>query len=73
MKQLFQDVDGQYSSKRFMTFIAFLAFIETIQLNLFMGVKLDGDLQALLFTLVLAGMGMITSEKFTSRGKKDGN
>lgn len=68
--QLFQDVDGQYSSKRFVTFSAFLLFTLAFVMNLFQGKVVQKELLDFTFYLVVIGLGMVASEKFTNRKKQ---
>jgi len=67
IQQTFSDVDGQGSSKRVMSF-GILALISCIALGVtfFHATFQEQVWQDLIFTL-LAGFGLITSEKFTKR------
>ncbi len=67
VQQILSDVDGQGSSKRVMSF-AILALLSTIGLGVtFFHATFQQQIwQDLIFTL-LAGFGLITSEKFTKR------
>jgi len=67
LQQILSDVDGQGSSKRVMSF-CILALISIIALGVtfFHAAFQEQIWQDLIFTL-LAGFGLITSEKFTKR------
>lgn len=67
ISQLFQDVDGQYSSKRFITFMAFALYVIDVWTNKFSGLTLDADLRSFNFYLIIIGLGLTASEKFTNR------
>jgi hypothetical protein len=67
LAQIFKDVDGQYSFKRFATFIALGLYVMDVITNKFQGMKLDDQLRSFNFYLILVGLGTIASEKFTSR------
>lgn len=68
LKQILSDVDGQGSSKRVMSFgiLGLLAVIAT-GVTFFHAAFQQQIWQDLIYTL-LAGFGLITSEKFTKRG-----
>lgn len=68
LQQFFTDVDGQASSKRLMTFIAFGMFMLICAMNLFKGKSVSPDILDFLFYMVLVGLGLISTEKFTGRG-----
>lgn len=66
--QMFSDVDGQGSQKRLVTFGIFLLVAAiTIGVTFFHCVLNDHVWEDLIYTL-LAGLGLITAEKFTKRG-----
>ena len=68
IQSIFSDVDGQASSKRVGTFIV-LALIVAITIGVTFGsAKFSDAIWTDLIYTFLAGMGLITSEKFTKRG-----
>lgn len=68
-KDLFCDKNGNASSKRLMSAIAFCIIIQAIEMNLFHGAKLDPQLLVILVTLVFGLSGAATIESMAM--KKD--
>lgn len=62
LKGMFCDKNGTPSSKRMMTFLAFLMFIQAVELNLYRGKILDKELLDYILLMVGAGMGLTTVE-----------
>ncbi len=70
-KQMFQDVDQQGSQKRLVTFGIFcLVAAIVIGVTFFHASLNDHIWEDLIYTL-LAGLGLITAEKFTKRGLRN--
>lgn len=67
LSQIFKDVDGQYSFKRFAVFIALALYVMDFVTNKYHGLKLDADLRSFNFYIILVGLGMIATEKFSGR------
>ena len=65
---LMGDVDGQKSSKRFITLIAFLMMCVAFIANIFMDIPLQQFVWDGMMYIVWAGLGFTTLEKF-SRSK----
>ena len=65
---LMGDVDGQKSSKRFITLIAFLMMCIAFIANIFMDIPLQQFVWDGMMYIVWAGLGFTTLEKF-SRSK----
>lgn len=71
IKQMFTDVDGQGSQKRLISFGIFLLVAAiSIGVTFFKAVLNDHIWEDLIYTL-LAGLGLITAEKFTKRGMRN--
>jgi hypothetical protein len=71
LKSMLQDgIDGSLSSKRVITFLAFMLCSLGFVANLFFGYKVDGTLYDSMMYIVLVGLGVIVTEKFSPH-KKD--
>lgn len=69
---LLGDVDGQKSSKRFITLIAFLMMCIAFIANIFMDIPLQEFVWDGMMYIVAAGLGFTTLEKFSrNRGETD--
>lgn len=66
-KQFFVDSDGMASSKRLMTFGAFLLFVQTVEMNLLGGTELNSTMLTFLLTLIGGGMGLTTIENISTK------
>jgi hypothetical protein len=68
-KYVFTDIDGQGSSKRVATFVILLLITAiVIGVTFFNAAFQEMIWQDLIYTFLIS-MGLITSEKFTNRGK----
>jgi hypothetical protein len=68
MKSMLADgVDGSLSSKRVVTFIAFLLCVTAFVSNLFWGLKMDPDMYKGMMYIVIGGLGVTASEKFAPK------
>lgn len=72
ISSIFKDVDGQPSSKRVITFAIAILIIAIAIGNSFFGYKVDDNIWSDLIYTLWAGLGMVTSEKFTKRGISSG-
>jgi len=71
---LLGDVDGQKSSKRFITLVAFLMMCVAFISNIFMDIPLQEFVWDGMMYIVAAGLGFTTLEKFSrNRGESDEN
>ena len=68
VKKLLSDVDGQTSSKRFITLIAFVLLAIAFLCNIFLEIKLQEFVFDGMMYLVAAGLGFTTLEKFSKKG-----
>lgn len=68
---ILSDVDGQQSSKRFITLIAFALLAIAFTANIFFEIPLQEFVFNGMMYLVCVGLGVTVAEKFTSNGKKD--
>jgi len=69
---LMGDVDGQKSSKRFITLIAFLMMCVAFIANIFMDIPLQQFVWDGMMYIVWAGLGFTTLEKFSrSKGSEE--
>lgn len=59
---VFKDANGEYSSKRFITFTAFIQFLLYFNLNMTMNLKVEETLLGLLSTVIFVGLGVTTVE-----------
>lgn len=65
---MFQDgIDGSLSSKRVVTFLAFLLCAIAFIANLFWGYKVETFMYEGMIYLAMAGLGVTVAEKFSSR------
>ena len=69
IKSMFSDVDGCISSKRTITFLAFVLCGIAFIAELFWGYKVSENAFDSMVYLVIAGLGFTASEKFTSKEK----
>ena len=60
-------VDGSVSSKRVVTFIAFLLCSTGFLANLFWGFKIDSNIFNSMMYIVIAGLGFTGLEKFAPK------
>jgi hypothetical protein len=60
-------VDGSVSSKRVVTFIAFLLCATGFLANLFWGFKIDSNIFNSMMYIVIAGLGFTGLEKFAPK------
>lgn len=67
ISEIFQDAEGGFSSKRFVTLFAFFLFATNFLMNLFQGKKVDQNILDLTFYLIVAGLGTVLAEKFTKK------
>jgi hypothetical protein len=69
---LMGDVDGQKSSKRFITLVAFFMMCIAFLANVFMDIPLQEFVWDGMMYIVCAGLGFTTLEKFSrSRGTEE--
>lgn len=68
--ELFKDVDGNFSSKRFILLASFAQFIFYFNMNMFTGRTADVHLVDLLATIIYTGLGVITAEAIAKRVQK---
>jgi phosphotransferase system glucose/maltose/N-acetylglucosamine-specific IIC component len=71
LNSMLSDVDGQVSSKRFVTLVAFLCVVVAFISNIFAEIPLQEFVFDGMLYLVGAGLGFSTVEKF-SRNKGTG-
>lgn len=67
--QVFQDVDGQFSSKRLFILISILVLIISWVCNLFYQMKLEEFIFEGFLYIVVVGLGVTTAEKFSRKSK----
>jgi hypothetical protein len=60
-------LDGTVSSKRVITFLAFLLCAIAFLANLFFGYKIDSFMYESMSYIVMAGLGVTVAEKFSSK------
>ena len=65
--RLLSDVDGQTSSKRFITLIAFVLLAIAFISNIFFTIPLEEFIFDGMMYLVAAGLGFTTLEKFSKK------
>lgn len=68
MSSMLADVDGQISSKRFITIIAFLCLVLAFLCNVFAAIPLQEFVYDGMLYLVGSGLGFSTVEKFSRSG-----
>lgn len=74
MKQFFLDLlnsSSKVSSRRFIAILAFIVIIVIAFIDLFTSNTISEFIFDALMWIVLAGMGFATSDKFSTKGKKD--
>jgi len=67
MKSMLLGLDGEISSKRTITFIAFLCVMLAFLVNVFMQIHLEEHIFDGMLYLVMAGMGFSSFEKFSPK------
>jgi len=67
---ILSDVDGQQSSKRFITLIAFALLAIAFMANIFFEIPLQEFVFNGMMYLVCVGLGVTAAEKFRSNGDK---
>jgi hypothetical protein len=67
LRSMLTDIDGNISSKRVITFLAFLLCSVAFISNIFCKYEVDSKLFEDMMYIVVAGLGFTASEKFTSR------
>ena len=65
--QMLQGVDGITSSKRVITFVAFICVATAFLLNVFMHIHLEEHVFDGMLYLVMAGLGFSSFEKFSPK------
>lgn len=71
--KILTDVDGQPSSKRLVTLIAFILISCAFVTNIFREIPLKEYMFEGMMWLAGAGLGFSTVEKFSRKGYKDGS
>lgn len=70
LKSLLKDsLDGSWSSKRVVTFSAFILCSIAFMANTFLGKAVSPELFDSMMYIVIAGLGFTASEKFASKSK----
>jgi hypothetical protein len=72
LEKILTDVDGQPSSKRLVTLIAFVLISAAFIANIFVEIPLKEYMFEGMLWLAGAGLGFSTVEKFSRKGYKDG-
>jgi hypothetical protein len=67
LKQIFKDVDGHYSSKRFFVFISVSILIATWVGNFFYQMSITEFIFEGFLYIVIVGLGVTTAEKFSRK------
>jgi hypothetical protein len=67
LRSMLTDIDGDISSKRVITFLAFLLCSVAFVSNIFWKYEVDTKLFEDMMYIVVAGLGFTASEKFTSK------
>jgi hypothetical protein len=67
LRNMLTDIDGDISSKRVITFLAFLLCSVAFISNIFWKYQVDTKLFEDMMYIVVAGLGFTASEKFTSK------
>jgi hypothetical protein len=65
-KKMLSDVDGQTSSKRFISFLSFLVMVGSWVGSQFFGKPVEDVLQAFMY-IVVVGLGVTAAEKFSKK------
>jgi len=71
-KKMLSDVDGQTSSKRFITLIAFALLATAFLCNIFFEIPLQEFVYDGMMYLVCVGLGVTVAEKFSKNGAGKG-
>lgn len=71
LEKILTDVDGQPSSKRLVTLIAFVLISVAFIVNVFVEIPLKEYMFEGMLWLAGAGLGFSTVEKFSRKGYKD--
>lgn len=71
LEKILTDVDGQPSSKRLVTLIAFVLISVAFTVNVFVEIPLKEYMFEGMLWLAGAGLGFSTVEKFSRKGYKD--
>ena len=66
-QDLVSDKLGHASSKRMMSFVAFLLIVQAVQMNLFKGTVMDSNLMNILVICVLGLSGASTVENMSTK------
>lgn len=69
LKQIFKDVDGQYSSKRFTVFISIIILISTWVGNFFYQMQITEFIFEGFLYITVVGLGVTAAEKFSRKGE----
>ena len=69
LSSMISDVDGSVSSKRIVTFLCVVAMLVTWGANLFAGLQITEFIFEGLMYIVVIGLGVATSEKFSRKGQ----
>ena len=71
LKSMLQDgIDGSWSSKRTITFLAFLLLATGFVAEMFFEKKVNPTTYEYMMYIVIGGLGFTASEKFVSKDKK---
>jgi len=65
IKSMLSGLDGQISSKRTITFVAFICVVIAFLTNVFMSIHLEEHIFDGMLYLVMSGMGFSSFEKFS--------
>jgi hypothetical protein len=72
LKSMLSDgINDSVSSKRVVTFLAFLLCATAFVSDLFFGLKIDSGTYESMMYIVIAGLGFTASEKFASKQKEN--
>jgi hypothetical protein len=69
LKQIFKDIDGQYSSKRTTVFISILILISTWVGNFFYQMQISEFIFEGFLYITVVGLGVTVAEKFSRKGE----
>lgn len=67
MKQVIQDVDGRLSSKRIITLISMVTLIILFAVDIFTKFSVSENILNVLEWIIIAGLGIVGSERFSKR------
>ena len=73
MKSMLMGLDGEISSKRTITFMAFLCVVLAFLVNVFMQIHLEEHIFDGMLYLVMSGMGFSSFEKFSPKHAHQSN